>query len=139
MSTARDMLDEMTHHALICALWTGWDYGDSVEDEGSPLDDDYGVDDVAPATVAELRAELLHFCSENMADVLAYLATTDSLARAEYGRASLLAHDYILTRNGHGTGFWDRGLGELGDRLTEAAHNAGEWELYIGDDGKLYA
>lgn len=31
-----------------------------------------------------------------------------------------LGHDLWLTQRGHGVGFWDRGLGELGDKLTEA-------------------
>jgi hypothetical protein len=30
-----------------------------------------------------------------------------------------IGHDFWLTRNGHGAGFWDRGLGEVGDKLTE--------------------
>ena len=35
-----------------------------------------------------------------------------------WGRAVLAGHDFALTRNGHGTGFWDRGLGEMGDMLS---------------------
>jgi hypothetical protein len=35
-------------------------------------------------------------------------------------------HDFWLTRNHHGAGFWDRGLGETGKRLTELAHPYGE-------------
>lgn len=31
-------------------------------------------------------------------------------------------HDFYLTRNRHGAGFWDRRLGEIGARLTYAAH-----------------
>ena len=47
-------------------------------------------------------------------------------------------HDFWLTRNRHGAGFWDRGLGERGQRLTDAAHVYGESYLSIGDDGKVY-
>lgn len=47
-------------------------------------------------------------------------------------------HDFVLTRNHHGVGFWDRGYGDKGDRLTEAAHAYGDVSLYKGDDGKLY-
>ena len=36
------------------------------------------------------------------------------------------AHDFALTRNRHGAGFWDRGLGDIGARLTEAAHAYGD-------------
>jgi hypothetical protein len=49
-----------------------------------------------------------------------------------------LGHDFWLTRNRHGAGFWDRGLGELGERLTKAAQSFGESDLYLGDDGQLY-
>ena len=31
------------------------------------------------------------------------------------GDASQASHDFWLTRNGHSTGFWDRGTGALGD------------------------
>ncbi len=40
-------------------------------------------------------------------------------------------HDFALTRNHHGTGFWDRGLGEVGTLLTEAAQTFGESDLYV--------
>lgn len=46
--------------------------------------------------------------------------------------------DFWFTRNHHGAGFWDRGLGEVGRRLTEAAHAAGSRDVYAGDDGYLY-
>jgi len=42
--------------------------------------------------------------------------------------------DFWLTRNHHGAGFWDRDLGELGDRLTEAANLCGarDTDVYKG-------
>jgi len=40
-------------------------------------------------------------------------------------------HDFALTRNRHGAGFWDRGYGPIGDALTEAAHVYGEAEVYL--------
>ena len=43
-------------------------------------------------------------------------------------------HDFALTRNGHGTGFWDRGYGVVGGRLTEAAQAYGEHSV-LTDDG----
>lgn len=45
--------------------------------------------------------------------------------------------DFWLTRNGHGAGFWDRGLGAIGDDLTAACKSFGETELYLGDDKKF--
>lgn len=47
-------------------------------------------------------------------------------------------HDFWLTRNGHGAGFWDRGLGNAGDVLTAMSHKAGSCDPYVGDDGKVY-
>jgi hypothetical protein len=42
-------------------------------------------------------------------------------------------HDLALTRNGHGTGYWDRGYGATGQVLTSAAHRLGEitWEVTL--------
>jgi len=34
-------------------------------------------------------------------------------------------YDFWLTRNGHGVGFWDRGYGEVGDKLTALADKYG--------------
>lgn len=45
--------------------------------------------------------------------------------------------DFALTRNGHGTGYWDRGLGRLGDALTTLAKPYGEATLYV-QAGVLY-
>lgn len=47
--------------------------------------------------------------------------------------AEQFAHDFWLTRNGHGAGFWDRGLGDLGDKLTKLAKTFGECDLYLHD------
>lgn len=40
-------------------------------------------------------------------------------------------HDFALTRNGHGAGFWDRGYGGAGDYLTKRAHAYGEADIYL--------
>ena len=48
------------------------------------------------------------------------------------------AYDYLLTRNGHGAGFWDRGLDELGDKLSDTAEIHGSVYAYAGDDGLIY-
>lgn len=38
---------------------------------------------------------------------------------------STAGHDFYLTREGHGAGFWDRGLGMVGTALTKVAKDAG--------------
>ena len=61
---------------------------------------------------------------------------------AEYipvGKYSQAGHDFWLTRNGHGAGFWDGDWPDrTGHRLSEAAKSYGEYHLYVGDDGKIY-
>jgi predicted 3-demethylubiquinone-9 3-methyltransferase (glyoxalase superfamily) len=38
-------------------------------------------------------------------------------------------HDLALTRNFHGAGFWDSGLGKIGDDLTAAAEKLGDFNF----------
>lgn len=49
--------------------------------------------------------------------------------------ASDAGHDLWLTRNRHGVGFWDRGLGEVGDVLTREAHAMGSSYVIVDTDG----
>lgn len=73
---------------------------------------------------------------EAQRDVAAFIeAEWDDIKRLDPGQ---VGHDFCLTRNGHGAGFWDRGLGELGDRLTAACRPYGTQDGYVGDDGLLY-
>ena len=49
-------------------------------------------------------------------------------------------HDFWLTRNGHGTGFWDKQeiYGEKNSEiLTEISKQFGEMYMYISDDNHL--
>ena len=48
----------------------------------------------------------------------------------------LAGHDFWLTRNRHGAGFWD-GDWKDGDKLTEMSHDEGEIYLYV-EDGKVH-
>jgi hypothetical protein len=57
-------------------------------------------------------------------------ANADLLASA--GDDSQNGHDFWLTRNRHGAGFWDHGYGETGRKLTDAAHVYGEHYLELG-------
>lgn len=87
-----------------------------------PGDASFG--DLDPALLADILADCKAFQETNAAD----LAGMDS---AQAGQ------DFWLTRNHHGVGYWDRGLGELGRRLTESAHGYGGVHVYW-QDGKVY-
>ena len=51
-----------------------------------------------------------------------------------WSSVELAGHDFALTRNGHGTGFWDRGMGEMGDMLTKECEPYGEHHVIIEVD-----
>ena len=75
------------------------------------------------------EAEWWDSCLEDAVDAI----SSDCLAfcKAQWDDLKALdpeqsGHDFYLTRNGHGTGFWDRGYGGVGDRLTEASKLCGE-------------
>jgi len=55
-----------------------------------------------------------------------------------YDIEQCLGHDIWYTSNGHGVGFWDRGLGDLGERLTTASKAIRSHDVYAGDEGLLY-
>ena len=76
-------------------------------------------------------------------DCRAFLATYDhkffmAFCRQPYYSLEKAGQDFWLTRARHGVGFWDRGLGTVGEELTDAAHSFGEVWPYIGDDGLVY-
>lgn len=118
---------------LECALWSSVHHADE-DDPGTPMDDLVDLDDVSD----ELRAQ-------SLADILAMVESAEHLDGAEAWDDGQFGHDFWLTRNGHGTGFWDRYYGEndpraiAGDVLTQWADGYGEVDLYIGDDGKVYS
>jgi len=76
-------------------------------------------------------------CAKFQADNAEILAGVDiPAARDLENRAG---HDFWLTRNHHGAGFWDGDYQEPeATILTNASHAFGEFNLYIGDDGKVH-
>lgn len=94
-------------------------------------------------TVADLSAEawasIIKDCEEfqvEQAVALAQAYSMDSSYDETRG-----GHDFWFTRNGHGVGYWDKGLGEAGDILSSACGwytKYQEVNPYRGDDGKVY-
>lgn len=121
-------LDAFVRGYVVCALW-------SSNDDGNPLDDSFSEDDLAPQCLAGMRADCADFINANMDDLKQYVARITRDAGEGWSSAG---HDFWLSRNGHGAGFWDRGLGALGDKLTKAAAVYKGQDLYVGDDRKLY-
>jgi hypothetical protein len=127
MGAMKHYLAEMVQQYVETALWSSPnDRYELDEGYGEMLDADFDVSDVDDDTVRQFEQDCAAFFDQN----------ADDLAEMGPGQAG---HDFWLTRNHHGDGFWDRGLGERGDRLTDAAHAFGEVALYVGDDGRVHA
>jgi hypothetical protein len=111
------------------ALWS------STTEDGTPLDQldevrafHQNVDALAPATQRKMALDCAEF----------FMRTMDDLVQV--GDPSQHGHDFWLTRNHHGAGFWDRGYPQDIDvRLTDEAHLAGECDLYLGEDHLIHA
>lgn len=116
-------ISTMLNAYVECALWSSMDESD--EDGGRPMDENYGLEDIADDALASMRDDVDAFARFQ----------AEHLAGIDPGQAG---HDFWLTRNGHGAGFWDRGLGDVGNQLTDACRPYGESYLYIGDDGLVY-
>ena len=116
-------IDEFTAAYLEAALWSSVNM-DSEEEE--PLDENYEIEDFSREALLEAQEETEDF--RDMAGSL--LDEVDE---------EMAGHDFWLTRNHHGAGFWDRGYpGHVGDGLTELAHSFGDQHPLVGDDGELH-
>ncbi len=116
--------DEFMDAYIEAALWSSVDETDP-DTGGESLDANYDSQDIHPETAQEMEGDAWDFVRSNWEDIW------EDLPQA--GR------DFWLTRAGHGAGFWDGGWQkEVGERLTEASKAFGEYNLHVGDDGKIY-
>lgn len=114
-------IDQATNHALATLAWS------SSDGDGTPLDTlNAEWTDEARATV---RATVESFMTPDDDGLLADM-------QAHHAPESL-GYDFVLTVNRHGSGFWDRGHGDAGERLTQWAHTFGEIDAYVTNDGAL--
>lgn len=91
-----------------------------------PADRNYCWTDLAPETLQRMLDDCAKFEREN--------------DPADYPTENA-GHDFWLTRNRHGAGFWENDFGteEQCEKLTEAAHAFGEFNLFVGEDGLIYS
>lgn len=127
------LLDGMCAAYVECALWSSIDTrsyerdGVWIDEEPVPFDSWADETDLSDECRLEFTADCAAFLRDHYTDEVAALWDI-----GQFG------HDFWLTRNHHGAGFWDRGHGDIGRKLTEAAHVYGEVSLYTGDDGKVH-
>lgn len=104
-------------------------YTHGMDEEGNT--DDAEADSVTPTARAQIVKECADFEEANA-----------ELLRTAYEMrgydSSQAGSDFYLTRNGHGAGFWDRGLGEVGRALSEASKPYGSTdEYFVNEEGEL--
>jgi hypothetical protein len=121
---------------ITAALWS------STNDEGEPLDAWHDADDLTPDALAKVKLDCSKFYLTYrrviQGEGCPMVERWDGASEGQR-KAVKAAHDFWFTRNGYGVGFWDGGWpAEESDKLTHGAHQAGEAEIYVGDDGKLH-
>lgn len=114
-------MEKFTEGYIECAIWASTD------------ENDRPLDSIGAGLSDGCLAQMLRECATFQAD------NAELLDRAGAERDDdQLGHDFWLTRNHHGVGFWDGRLSyEIGQRLTDAAHRAGERTLYVSDAGEI--
>ena len=121
----KQKIDNFTRAYIECALWSSTDNSD--ESGGEPLEDKYSITDLSPETLQSMIDDCRSF-RDDAAEELAASGLDDERA----------GHDFWLTRNRHGAGFWDEGLGPVGKALTDKAQAYGEYDLIEGGDNMIH-
>ncbi len=122
-------LDEFTQAYLDCALWAETD--ESTDQGGDPLDENYSIEDIDPDSLKTAIQDCKRFQGKYMKNL--YPPCNPHTVNMNAG------HDFWLTRNSHGAGFWDGNWPEpAATRLRDASKEFGNVTIYVGDDNKLY-
>lgn len=105
-----------------CAEWLASGHGPKYENDNNLDDADRAkLKGFTRAATKSGKADCAAFCKANAADLVTYCA--------ESGRdLESAGHDFWLSRNGHGAGYFDRGNDPVFDRLQEAARAWSEVE-----------
>ena len=124
-------LDEFTAAYIETALWSSTDtvVDEDGHEEYVNLTDYFTYEDINHECLNQMVEDCRRFQEENYADI-----NVESVSSG-YSNDMMAGHDFWLTRNGHGAGFWDGDWPEPeATRLTKAAEAFGEIDLYVGDD-----
>lgn len=99
-------------------------------------DCEFAARDFAPTAVFRAIADCADFIVAT-GDLFDEYISDMAYGESPAGKLELFGHDFWLTRNRHGAGFWDRGLGDLGEALSDLAKLAGQ-QSACEVDGLIY-
>lgn len=140
MKSLDKQIDTITEHYLVALLWT-MPGDDEYENPGDGIE----LSELPPETIEQARHDVKLFVTACGPLFDMAMACYDDGYGQHHDAGSAeaaLGHDFALTRNGHGCGFWDRDSEALpralGEVLTRVCEGFPPIDLYIGDDGKAY-
>ena len=115
----------------------------SCDDSEIPLDKNYSAEDINQECLNRLYFEYTQFVNSVEKQITAIFGdnweSIDEFYDIIQPIENQTEHDYIMTRNGHGCGFWDGDwMSGIADILTDAAKSFPEIYATLGDDGKIY-
>lgn len=126
-----ETFDGFTRGYIECAMWSTQD-----EDEECPIDQSYGWWDIDLMSLLDVRDDCERFQKKYVTELTGYCIAREGESIGDL--MDYAGHDYWLSRNGHGAGFFDRGNDKVFSVLQEAARQEGSSDLVIGGSGKLY-
>ena len=132
MTRSADRLDAFTYGYAYTMLWANVssEDGEVSPDWWQTPAEGWELDAFTPAARAQIAADCGDFMLANVRDLMAYTRHYGDTVAAWRQAGG----DFALTRNHHGAGYWDRGVGAVGDRLTSAAHVYGDCNGDVGPD-----
>lgn len=124
-------LDKFTLAYIEAALWS------TTDDDEDPLDANYDIDDLHQSTLEAAVRD----CKKFQAEMAQFITDEHRVTKGsgKYSVDELAGHDFWLTREGHGAGFFDGDWSDEADVVMTAKSNEfGQANWYVGDDGKIY-
>lgn len=132
----------VTNSYLETAVWSSNDWSDFDDDcdNPRPLDENYDSDDFTGKARAAAESDCRRFLDllestpcdgyDNLYDAAESVIGDDHIG-----------HDFWLTRNGHGAGFWDGDYADFGDAICDVLYaefgRYAELNIFVDSDGQL--
>ena len=125
---ARNIANDKNHAAMVAGYIEAMQFSTVHNDNGDYLED-YELSDEARQAAVIACSRFLEKHGNDL-EVVRGMFIDYSYEKA--------GNDLFLTREGHGTGFWDRDLGHYSDVFTKYCESINVCDPYLGDDNLIY-